>query len=327
MILSGHFIRRYYGEVVKMIADSYDQVKLKRKKERGARVEPPLQIVLSLLDATLRSILRAAMNFASLPAPSPPRSPASSTMSIEEYANTRRNPRADATSMAERGMSDLAFARRVEDELGLNLKVWDYTDPLIPQPKTVAEEKALFDQVMRTLRDRVAKLEEDDQFELAARGLVGAQSAYTGPGPSSSGPSRLAHNSSDAGRDLLVQELFGLAPNMFAPPVPKAGRGVVSGMGPAGGSGPYTSGTALLTPQNSIVLPDPEQTPSQSHNRSQSLSETPIYSTPIQAHPPSLPGIGGLPRRAVPGVRAGSPTRERERERERSQITSLGRIR
>ena len=47
----------------------------------------------------------------------------------------------DATSIAERGMSDAAFSRRVDDELLLNRPVYDTPDPLLPHPKSPAEEK------------------------------------------------------------------------------------------------------------------------------------------------------------------------------------------
>ncbi|EJD38918.1 hypothetical protein AURDEDRAFT_116335, partial [Auricularia subglabra TFB-10046 SS5] len=99
------------------------------------------------------------MNY-TLPSPSPPRSPASSISSSGRHE--------DATTFAEKSMSDQAFARRTEDALMLHVPrdaPFAQDSVLLPRPKTEHEEKMLHARVMANLRQRVAELEEDELFD------------------------------------------------------------------------------------------------------------------------------------------------------------------
>ncbi|KZT64282.1 hypothetical protein DAEQUDRAFT_634621, partial [Daedalea quercina L-15889] len=76
----------------------------------------------------------------------------------------------DETSLEDRDLGQEVFERRCEDRLRLRQprpeEMRANEDPLIrPRPKTAAEEKAMFEVVMKKLRDRVKQLEDDELFE------------------------------------------------------------------------------------------------------------------------------------------------------------------
>ncbi|CCM04936.1 uncharacterized protein FIBRA_07133 [Fibroporia radiculosa] len=86
----------------------------------------------------------------------------------------------DNTDLADRELNQQEFEQKCEVFLRLHEprpeEELAREDPRLPKPKTAAEEKVLHESVMKSLRIRVKKLEEDDLFEqMMLRGTRVAQ--------------------------------------------------------------------------------------------------------------------------------------------------------
>ncbi|PAV17488.1 hypothetical protein PNOK_0755200 [Pyrrhoderma noxium] len=75
----------------------------------------------------------------------------------------------DETTPGDKALSDEAFARNVEEHLGLKKNSWsDVAAPkpvILPRTKDSREEQIMFELVMKNLREEVKKLEEEELFD------------------------------------------------------------------------------------------------------------------------------------------------------------------
>jgi len=75
----------------------------------------------------------------------------------------------DETSLSDKELSQEEFERKCEEMLGLHApreeELWAALEPRLPRPKTALDEKVMLDAIMRSLREKVRRLEEDELFE------------------------------------------------------------------------------------------------------------------------------------------------------------------